>query len=546
LFFFLKFLFFSAPVTVNAQTALKYIEKSTQTTSHVVVGVETSEPEEESARAPMELCIVLDRSGSMRGDRLEFSKTAIKNIVEDLDVNDKLHFITFDNGVQTVFLDGDLARKPILLKQIADVRTGGSTNISGALTHAADAALKLEGNGMFFKSRKNRPLPGNGEGTVNCGECKAKNFAGYKFCQSCGKPPVASTEESSKQLAKRIFLFSDGQANQGLRNRADLACLAEEICGAGASITCFGLGKDFNEDVLTDISKNGQGAFFFIETSKRIPEIVADALGGVKALVGTKAKITLEADDKVCRFVKIYDHKNNVAELRDLRYKNLVQAVVEFEMLPLTETGPVDFMTFKLEYNDAKTGDLVKIEGKLTHNVTDDKNKVKFDNDAQSIVLALQASEMDKEILQKIDSGRREEAIAKKKKQVQLMEQAATMAPSNMNAQVMWQASQRNCEYMEREKDVRVVRKKAQYEGYLRRKNSTSSIAQLSGMNYSDSDEGEAPKSRSRTPSPTKRMSGRKPAQEAPSLPPAPQQRSFVDSVSSFFGMSSKNDNNEK
>ncbi len=113
---------------------------------------------------------------------------------------------------------------------------------------------------------------------------------GYKFCQSCGTPPVAALGESSS-MAKRIFLFSDGQANQGLRSRSDFAALAEEIngaclpspplsfCaslassllpGAGACISTFGIGKDFAEDIMTDIARSGAGNFCFIENSKRI------------------------------------------------------------------------------------------------------------------------------------------------------------------------------------------------------------------------------------------------------------------------------------
>jgi hypothetical protein len=152
--------------------------------------------------------------------------------------------------------------------------------------------------------------------------------------------------------------------------------------------------------------------------------------------------------------------------------------------------------------------------------------------------------------LEQIDSGKREEAIKSKKKQAALMKSAWSMAPSNMAQQVMYEACEQNLQEMEQEKDIRVVRKKQHYEGYLRRKNSTSSIQALSGISAQadDSSEGEAPqsRSRSRTPSPTKRIN-QKPAQASPAQAPAQaQEKGMFSSVSSFLGLSkTSNDNNK-
>ncbi len=83
-----------------------------------VVSVTTSEAEVQVKRAPFELCVLLDRSGSMGGDRLNFSKEAIKLLIDNLDETDRLHFLCYDDSVSTIFVSGDLKDKNHLKKLV--------------------------------------------------------------------------------------------------------------------------------------------------------------------------------------------------------------------------------------------------------------------------------------------------------------------------------------------------------------------------------------------------------------------------------------------
>jgi hypothetical protein len=59
---------------------------------------------------------------------------------------------------------------------------------------------------------------------------------------------------------------------------------------------------------------------------------VSDALGGLKKLIGTNAKLEVQGIPDLSVVKKIYDHNGNVAHLHDLRYSNLVQCVIEMEV----------------------------------------------------------------------------------------------------------------------------------------------------------------------------------------------------------------------
>ena len=117
-----------------------------------------------AARAPFELCIMLDRSGSMAGHRLKAAKTAICSVIEALQEKDILHLVAYDDSPRVVFEAGDLEDRERLCQQVRGIRDGGSTDIGWAL----DSAAKV--------------LNRSTSGLAN----------------------------------RRIFLFSDGHPNQGL------------------------------------------------------------------------------------------------------------------------------------------------------------------------------------------------------------------------------------------------------------------------------------------------------------------------------------------
>jgi len=283
---------------------------------------------------------------------------------------------------------------------------------------------------------------------------------------------------------------------------------------------------------------------------------VAEALGGLKKLIGTNAKLEVQGIPDLSVVKKIYDHTGNTAHLHDLRFSNLVQCVIEMEVtatgsFPQSDQGKP--ATWVLTYEDMASRAPVSISGYFSAPFTSDAAQVKMVPDAEAIVLQLQASDLDKELLRQIDEGKREEAIETKKKQVRMFEVSAQKSPHNQFVQVKLQAAQKSQQMMETEKDSRRVRKNCQQEGYLARKNSLSSIQQLQGYVVNDDDdEGDSrpsPTNRSpspRSPSPTGRQqrvanSNQQPPAVPPSAAPAeppatvaPGTRRF--SSSSLFG----------
>src|SRR5689334_24834889 len=82
-------------------------------------------PETTVRRQPATLQIVLDRSGSMAGDRLEGAKTALFALIDRLDPTDNFGLVAFDQYVQVVVPAGPLTNKDSVKAAIAAVDDGG-------------------------------------------------------------------------------------------------------------------------------------------------------------------------------------------------------------------------------------------------------------------------------------------------------------------------------------------------------------------------------------------------------------------------------------
>jgi Ca-activated chloride channel family protein len=81
-------------------------------------------------RAPINLALVLDRSGSMDGPPLAAAKEAATRFARHLGAGDRLAVIAFDDTVETIYgpaQGGD----PQVEDAISRIRSGGSTNLSG-------------------------------------------------------------------------------------------------------------------------------------------------------------------------------------------------------------------------------------------------------------------------------------------------------------------------------------------------------------------------------------------------------------------------------
>ena len=172
-------------------------------------------------REPLSLSLVLDRSGSMEGDKLEYVKQAAAHVLDLLEPKDRVSMVVYDDNVDAI----------IPLHEVTDsFRMEAKNKIQGVHT-----------GGMTFLS---------GGWLRGCEEIAANN---------------------SESSINRTLLLTDGLANVGITDLEELATHAREIYRRGIATTCFGVGRDFNEHLLEAMANAGGGNFHYLETMNAIP-----------------------------------------------------------------------------------------------------------------------------------------------------------------------------------------------------------------------------------------------------------------------------------
>lgn len=222
--------------------AKHYLSPSDDRTAYVYLEVKTGEYEAEGERAPLNLSLVIDRSGSMRGEKLEYVKKAGAFVVEHLSEKDRISVVSYDDDVVTNWKSGPITNKKQIQNVIERIVDGGATNLSGGM---------LEG-------------------------------------YSQAKPTYASG------FTNRVLLLSDGIANRGITSEAGLNNIAmQQNRENGITLSTFGVGADYNEDLMQNLAEHGSGNYYFIKNPDEIPEIFKREMDGLLSVVAQNAELAV-------------------------------------------------------------------------------------------------------------------------------------------------------------------------------------------------------------------------------------------------------------
>ncbi len=203
-------------------------------------------------RTPLAIALVLDRSGSMAGDRLEAAKAASISAVERLHPDDVVSVIAFDGHVDVVALPAPRAQHHQLVQQVNEIDSRGSTNLSGG----------------WLRGRQHME-------------------------QALGM--LGSLEGSSR----RIVVLTDGHANAGITDSSTLVELARTARTMGITTTMIGVGEGYDDDLLRAMADAGGGNSWYVERPDQAHDVLGEELGNLLSVSAQGLSVTLTLEDSV-------------------------------------------------------------------------------------------------------------------------------------------------------------------------------------------------------------------------------------------------------
>ncbi|MDQ8183812.1 VWA domain-containing protein [Pelagicoccus sp. SDUM812005] len=194
-------------------------------------------------RPPLNLAIVLDRSGSMNGAKIEMAKRAIHRAFQTLQPHDYVSIVAYNNSARTLLPLTQVRRVSNPSAYIDRIHADGGTAIYA---------------GVNLGAAELRPALNDSAG-IN-----------------------------------RILLLSDGLANEGPSSVRDFKLLGQSLAREGITVSTIGLGLGYNEDLMAGLSAAGQGNVYFVETANDLPRIFDSELGDASSIVAQNAVIEIE------------------------------------------------------------------------------------------------------------------------------------------------------------------------------------------------------------------------------------------------------------
>ena len=198
----------------------------------------------QATRLPLNICLVLDRSTSMQGARLEQTKAAAQRMIDSLTSDDTLGVVTFSDKAEVVWPSQPLTDTIRAKSKISAIQASGGTEI-----------LQGVRAGLSELEKQRRP-----------------------------------------NLISHLILLTDGQT-YGDEDKCLAAALEAKKHHIG--ISAMGIGEDWNDTLLDALAARSGGVSQYIASTSEIQNFLRDRLQGLGAVYGDNMRLEVKTAEGV-------------------------------------------------------------------------------------------------------------------------------------------------------------------------------------------------------------------------------------------------------
>jgi Mg-chelatase subunit ChlD len=220
------------------------------------VGFSTALARDRQQLRPINLALVIDKSGSMADmDKMSRVKVALLTLVSQLRDTDTLSIVVFDSEAEVLLPACRMTNREGVKRLIRQIEPGSSTNIHAGL------------------------------------------MLGYKEALS----------NYRKDSTNRVILLTDGIANQGVTDPAQISRESLSFNDRGIDLSTIGVGLDLNKDLLRQLAQSGRGLFHFVADEQDIEKVFIKELQSLVSPVANEPNVEIEYDPAL-ELVQLYGY----------------------------------------------------------------------------------------------------------------------------------------------------------------------------------------------------------------------------------------------
>jgi len=293
---------------MTVRTDRELVSAAGRSTRYTLTSIVAPRAERTDARPPANVSIVLDRSGSMGGQKFELARRAVDHALRLLRSEDRFSLVVYDEHID-VLVESTLATPEARRhagQRLESVHPRGSTDLCGGWLAGCEQVARYITDGG----------------------------------------------------AGRCLLLTDGLANHGTTDRETIVNHARELRRRGVVTSTFGVGADFDERLLQQMADAGAGHFYFIERPVQIPDFLTSELGETLEVVASGVTLTVDVDagihpEVLNAFRTVHRRGQLSVDLGDLVSGQELSVVTQFEFSP-REDGTITNARFKLTSADGR------------------------------------------------------------------------------------------------------------------------------------------------------------------------------------------------